>query len=235
MEKISVSIFLSLNRFFKVILCLFFILLFFNIITGYFKFILGHPYVYGTVPLFDFDSENNIPTYFSSFILLFSAILLKIIALFEKKNRNPFSCYWSFLSVVFLFLSIDEASSIHELFILPLREEFNLSGIFYYSWIILGIIFVLILLIFYYRFLFDLPKETRNNFIVAGAVYLMGAIVFEMIGGYYIDLNPGKELVYSVITSFEESLEMIGIIIFINSLLRYIEKKIYEINFSFKY
>jgi len=234
MEKKSFSILISFKKVFKIIICMFLILLFFNIITGYFKFILGHPYVYGMVRLFDFDSESNIPTYFSSFILLFSAVLLQIIALFEKNKGNIFSYKWSFLSLVFLFLSIDEASSTHELFILPLREKFNLSGIFYYSWIILGIIFVLLLLIFYYRFLFELPKETRNKFVIAGIVYLTGAIAFEMIGGYYIDLNPGKTLIYALITSFEESLEMLGVIIFINSLLHYIEKKKFEISLSFR-
>lgn len=234
MEKKSFSILISLKKVLKIIIFLFFILFFSNIITGYFKFILGHPHVYGIVRLFDFDSESNIPTYFSSFILLFSAVLLKIIALFEKNRGNLFSYKWSFLSLIFLFLSIDEASSTHELFILPLREKFNLSGIFYYSWIILGIIFVLLLFIFYYQFLFTLPKETRNKFITAGVVYLTGAIAFEMIGGYYIDLNPGKDLIYAVITSFEESLEMLGVIIFINSLLHYIEKKSFEINLSFK-
>jgi hypothetical protein len=197
-----------------------------NIIACFFKFVAGHPNVYGFVPQFDFDSENNIPTYFSSFILLVSAVLLKVIALSKKIKKDVFFKSWSLLSVIFLYLSIDESASIHELLILPLRKAFKLSGIFYYSWVIAGILIVLILSIYYYKFLLDLPPKTRYQFLLAAFFFVGGAIGIEMIGGYYSYIKTENNLIYSVITTFEESFEMIGVIIFINSLLQYIEKNI---------
>ena len=50
-------------------------------ITGIvFKFYVGHDYIYGLVPLFDFDAEKNIPTLYSSFAIIIASMFLAVIA-----------------------------------------------------------------------------------------------------------------------------------------------------------
>jgi hypothetical protein len=205
-----------------------------NMVACFFNFVAGHPNVYGLVPQFEFRTENNIPTYFSSFILLISAILLKVIASFKKLEKDRFFHNWSILSIIFFYLSVDETASIHELLSYPIKNAFNLTGIFNYSWVIIGFIFILILFIFYYRFLLNLPSKTRNQFLLAGFIYVGGAVGIEMIGGNYRYFNPEENLVYAIITTFEESFEMIGIIIFIRALINYIEKNISDVTLIFK-
>lgn len=234
MMEPSFNIFISLRKIIFILNCIFLLLFFANLIACFFKYIAGHPSVYGFVEKFYLSSEGNIPTYFSAIILLISSILLKIIALFKKNKNDTFSVKWSILSIIFLYLSIDEAANIHELTTLPLRRIFYLKGVFYYSWVIIGIVFILIFSISYYKFLFSLPSKTKYQFLLAAAIYIGGAIGIEMLGGNYHYINQGNNLTYGLITTLEESFEIIGIIIFINALLRYIETNIINVNLIFK-
>ena len=136
------------------------------------------------VKLFNLDEEGNIPTFFSASTLLLCSALLAIIAFAKKKEDAPYRLHWKALSIIFLFLSLDEASSLHEIATLPLRSALNASGFLKNTWVILGAVFVLIFVLAYLRFLADLPRKSRNLFLVAGALFIGGALGVEMIGGH---------------------------------------------------
>ncbi|WP_319205480.1 hypothetical protein [uncultured Ilyobacter sp.] len=233
MEKFSLSVSVYSKKI-RIIHYLFLLLFFMNLLSIFFKYILGHPHVYGFVPLFDFDSENNIPTYFSSIILLISAVLLKIIAIFKKSISDDFHLNWSVLSFIFLWMSVDESSKIHELLSEPIKNLFDLPRIFNYAWVILGTLFILILFIFYYKFLLNLPKKTMFYFVVAGLVFVTGAIGVETISGYYRYVSVEKDFIYTIMITIEESFEMLGVIIFINGLFQYAEDNISRIKLKFE-
>lgn len=78
-----------------------------------------------------------------------------------------------------------------------------------------------------------LPARTAFLFVVSGAVYVGGAIGFELIGGYYAKANGVENLTYSMISTVEESLEMSGVIVFIYALLKYIADNYQEVRFGF--
>jgi len=198
-----------------------------HIVVKFSTFYLGHDTVFGIVPLFDLDKEKNIPTFYSSVLLLFCSLLLAITAFVTKKKGKHDFHYWIGLAVIFLFLSIDEFTTIHELLIEPLRSALNTSGFFYFAWVIPYGISVIIFLLLYLRFLINLPIRIRLLFIIAGVIYIAGAIGLELVGGYYYELQEGqRDLTYVIITSFEESLEMVGILIFIYALMLYIDSEL---------
>ncbi len=233
MEKSNFSISIRSSTIFRILGAIIVVLLLMSILGLVSRFVLGHDVVFGLVAQFDFDKETNIPTYFSSFILLISAALLGIIALFKKKEHDSYASHWLILSMIFLFLSMDETVGIHELLIDPLKSAFNLSGIFYYSWVIVGFIFILFFAIFYFKFFFNLPARTRLQFFIAAILYLGGVLGVELIGGYYRDTYQ-QNLAYYITVQFEEVLEMTGILIFINALLKYIAENISDVFLSFK-
>ena len=187
------------------------------------EFFLGYANLKGLVPLFDVDKEGNIPSTYSSFALLFCCILLAIIAIIKHKQGDRYAFQWKCLSLIFLYLSVDEAASIHELAIDPLRQALNLGGIFYFAWVIPGAILVGIFVLAYLKFLMSLPAKTRNLFIIAGLTFVGGALGIELVGGAYADAYEQTKLAYSIITTIEEGLEMLGILVFIYALLDYIE------------
>jgi len=199
-------------------------LLFANLVGLCFKYLVGHDYVYGLVPLFDFDTESNIPTLFSTFLLLISASLFFIVRMASlfSGERQP---VWLFLSVLFCFLAIDEFSQIHERFIWPVRDALGASGVFYFAWIIpysfaIGLVSVFVLPTFY-----RLQHGLRFWFVLSSTVYLIGAIGFEMLGGMYFEILKEKpNLLYSLIFTLEETFEMVGLVLLVYALLLLLER-----------
>lgn len=175
------------------------------------------------VRLFDVSEEANITAWFSSLLLLISAALLSVIAMAKSASAKPYSRHWGFLSLIFLYLSLDEAAKIHEITIKPLRALFNASGLFYYAWVIIAIPFILLLGFVFMRFVFDLPSRTRTQFVLAGVIFLTGALGFEMLGGYFLDKLVGGLSINPILVTFEEFFENFGIVIFISALLTYMK------------
>lgn len=179
------------------------------------------------VLLFSVDREQNLPTFFSYFLLVFAALLLAVISVFEHKRNNPHAFYWAILSFGFIFMAGDELLRIHERLINPLRGVLgdDYWGIFHYPWVIPYSVLVLVLALFFLRFLLSLSTATRRTFLIAGSLYLAGALGCELVGAYVVkDLKLGEHMLYVMITSLEESLEMVGVVVFIWALLLHISQ-----------
>jgi len=172
--------------------------------------------------LFNINSERSIPALYSGFMLLVCSSLLAIIACTKKVASNQYVRHWGALSIIFLYLSLDELVSIHERMFGPLHSVLNANGFFYFTWVLPSAIFVLICLLGFQQFLTNLPTKTKHLFLIAGTVFVIGAIGIELVGGYYAKLYGQLNMTYAVITTFEECLELLGIVIFIYALLSYI-------------
>ena len=210
-------------------LSLFVIFLLFANITGLFaKQYFGNDYVYSLIRLFDFDAEHKIPTLYSSFALIVCSLLLCLIAIKHKQVGSSY-IYWMGLAVLFVFLSVDETASIHEGLTVPVRESLNTStsGPFHSAWVIPYGIAPIVFAALYFRFLMRLPKRIKFLLIVSGVIFVSGAIGFEMLGGWQVELY-GRSTLYYLTSTCEELLEMCGVVVFIYTLLSYITN---EFNF----
>jgi hypothetical protein len=187
------------------------------------------------ISLFNLDREINYPSWYSSFTLLFCGILLGIIAAAKKKEDDRYFRHWKALGFIFVFFSLDEILSFHEILIInDLRKALNLGGLFYFIWVIPGAIFVLLTALAYLKFLLHLPRKTRDLFLLAGSIYVGGALGMEMVCGYYADTVGQRNLIYGLMVSVEEILEMVGVIVFIYALLSYIGFYLEDIDLRFK-
>lgn len=187
--------------------------------------------VFGFLKYFDLDSEMNIPTIFS--FLLLCSFLLFLAGFIKNKIDRSSKAYWIFLGIVLFYIAIDEMIQIHEPLGLPFKIPPCLSGVLCFSWVVYGVIFVLVVFMLIFKWLMRLPKNTRNRFIAAGALYVLGALVFEIIGGYYSSLPSSNMFVFKMITLIEEIMEMTGLIIFIRALLLYIKEVLLTDKVSF--
>ncbi len=169
----------------------------------------------------DLNAESSLATWFAATMLMLCAALLGIIALGKHNARDRFARHWAGLALIVLGLGIDEQAKLHDLgsgFGSEMRERLGLGGILYYGWVIVAAITVTILAVVYWRFVFALPASTRARFIVAGALYLAGEMGMEMIGGWVID-RDGATLTYALMTSVEEFLAMLGVLVAFGALL----------------
>jgi hypothetical protein len=204
-------------------------LTFVNLVGQYYKVSGGdNEFLLKIIVKFNLDLEkNNIPTWYQSSTLLLSSFLLAVIAFIDHlKNERDYR-FWGILSVIFLYISFDEAVSIHEQMILPLRHAFELKGFFYLSWVIPAKIFLVVFFFVFLKFLLRLPPSTRFLTFAAGGLYVFGALGVEMLGGNYLYVTndlPSRvaDFRYILLTTVEEFLEMSGICVFIYGLLTHL-------------
>lgn len=176
--------------------------------------------------MFNLTTEGNIPTFYSSITIFISAILLGFIAFFRKKNNLP-HILWLYLSLIFLFLSIDEASEIHERIGTIFEDNLNLTGFLSWGWVIpYGLLLLVFATIYFFKFLPQLPKKINWLFLISGIIYVFGAIGFEMLAAQNYSSYNNSEILDSIYYSIEEFFEMLGIALFIYSLLLYINDEI---------
>ena len=203
-----------------------------SLVIEYLQFGLNIKSGYGTVRLFRLDSEDNIPTWFSSVLLLFNALLLFLISGQPLPLVKRFRNHWLVLGVLFLFVSIDEFTQLHEA-LSRFRETLG-SGLFYFPWVIPGSVLILLVSIFYLRFVLALPPRYLRLFIISGVLYVGGALIIEVLSGYYANTNGQFNLIYFLMTDLEESLELIGLVIFNYALLTFVGNELPESSITFQ-
>jgi len=205
--------------------------------------------------IFDVGEERSIPTWFESIQFLLCSMLLAVVTVAKKQRNDRYSLHWGFLSIIFLVLSLDEVASIHEAIgaqserLLHNTTGFTPGGAIKFFWVVPGAIFVFIVLLAYLRFLADLPRSTRNSFLFAGALFVLGALGFEMLSAQVSSSSEGianffgmelglsghsgsaiPKIMIGLQTCFEEMFEMLGLTAFIYALLAYIRSYIEDIN-----
>lgn len=186
-----------------------------------------HGQLYGLVALFDLEEETNIPSYWSSFLWLIASAIACAIACLTRNAARRNWLHWSGLAAIFYFFSMDETIQFHErlggFFAKLLRlEGLHASGMLYYVWIIPALLFAVAVFFAYLRFLLQLPREVMVLVVVAGIVFITGAVGFELLEGPIDEAGGYMNLLYTAYVTCEESLEMAGVCILVFGLLRYI-------------
>ncbi len=218
----------------KFLLIIVVILIVLHIIAHVFAYASHNNFFIKLYRFFDLDGENNFPSFYSAVTLLLCSILLFIISYLHKVKAEHW-ILWRCLSLIFLFLCFDEFVEIHEKIMVHVRELLHTSGIFYFAWVIPYGIFLIILGIIYFKFLFSLPQKTKKLFIIAGFIYVFGALGMELFAGLIFEIEKSTESIQFIISStIEEILEMTGILIFIFALTDYIKNNFPQLSFTIK-
>lgn len=187
------------------------------------RFVFDHDHVFGLVQLFNVDREHNIPTFFTVVIALVNALLLFLTGLTSRTSAPRDSLYWHVLALGFVFIAYDEGFQVHEKLIKPMRSLLGPGdlGVFYFSWVIPGIMVVCASALFFMKFLLRLAPVMRRRLFTAAAVYLGGCLGMELLDGAYAEAF-GQDFTYSFLVTIEEGLEMAGLILLARALLEYL-------------
>lgn len=128
---------------------------------------------------------------------------------------------WRLFAVVAWVASVDEYLMLHERLNGPAAriEEaigIDLGGV---TWIILGAVVVVAVAVSLGRLVLSLPRRARGFVLAGGAVFLLGAIGFELVHNL-IERDAGIGATGAVIAyHFEEAMEKAGVILAIGGLL----------------
>jgi len=175
--------------------------------------------MHGLWPLFDLNAENNVPSLFSALAILAAAALLFTTAMAARRRGWSHFTAWCVLGVVFTWLGIDESVGLHEMLNRPARDALQVGGPLYFAWVIPYGVLLCVLVALLWRFVFGLDALTRRRFIIAGVVYVTGALLLEMIGARIWLTEGAQSRLYYIETTAEEFLEMLGIALFIRALI----------------
>ena len=146
--------------------------------------------------------EGNVPTWLATVLLFSCAIAAAAIA----REAPLFRRHWWGVAAVFAYASLDEAAELHE----NLGGTFNLGGVFYFDWIIPAAILLVVLALIFLPFVRALAPATRRRLILAGCLYVGGAVVMELPLGWWTERAGADTLGYALIDWVEETMELVG-------------------------
>jgi len=159
--------------------------------------------------------EGNLPTWFSSSLLLACAVAAGAIAAL----RPPMHRQWWFIALLAGWMSLDEAAEMHE----HLGGHIGTNGLLYYDWVIPAAVIVVALVIAFVPFIRALATTTRRRLVIAGAVYVGGALVMELPLGWWTEQHGTDGFGYALIDWIEETMEMVGAVLALSALLAHRE------------
>jgi hypothetical protein len=173
------------------------------------------------ITLFNIDAEKNIPSLYSGVQLLLSSLLLSMVAIVKRQTKGSYIKYWHGLSVIFLYLALDEWFAIHETVNPVLNQFIQNSPVARLD--ILNLILIITFVVIYTKFVLNLPSRIKFLFIISGVLFVTGAIAIEVIGeNFFTDIYHKPRLASQIISTLEEFLEMLGINLFIYAILVHI-------------
>lgn len=162
---------------------------------------------------FFLDGEKNVPTWFST-ILLYSVSLVSLVIYYFLRHRegdiNSYR-FWLVFGAAFIFLSLDEQTSIHEILdkVLPFK--------WVYPYLAGGIIFF----IYTFKSLKKNPLLVTRRYVISGILILAaGGMILELISHI---LYPLPHHIQSIEFVMEEGCEMAGVIIILYGCLIYLD------------
>lgn len=207
-------------------ICISWCVIFLGIVREIVQHTVGFPPMFDGFRHINLDTEHNIASWWSSSLMLVSALIMLAFTKVEKGRGLYQSTIWVPMAAVFFLLSLDESASFHESFIAPLRGLLGLDGIFYFAWVIPAFFVLIAFGLFILRRFLALPRAIQAQFAVAGTIYVCGALGMELIGGWLTASGLKPSAYYSVSIIIEEGMEIIGLTVFFASLTRQLDSHV---------
>lgn len=170
----------------------------------------------------DSAGEANVPTWYSTVLWLVAAALTVAVGAAARRAGESAS-RWLFLGGLFLLASIDEAGQLHEQTVGPLMSAAqDLLGVGEalaraVSVGVVGLVLCL-LVVWLWPWFASLSGTVRVQLVLAGAVFVSGALVLEVASRLL-----GDHGLLGYLSPVEESTEMLGVSLLIVTLLPAIE------------
>jgi hypothetical protein len=171
------------------------------------------------------DAEGNVFVWYSSIILASIGFGFLLIA---AATRGTGRSIWPFIvmaAIAFL-LSLDEAAYLHER-LSNFASALGLTSGFVYQWVLIAVpiaVAVGLLLLWLAR---ALDPVLRRRLLIAGIVFLAGAVGGEIFGGIIVKVDLGmtsevKNAVHGIEILVEETLEILGAILGLRAVLAHL-------------
>lgn len=160
------------------------------------------------------DSDQSLISFYSGALILIASITTLGVGLCHRRTRSAQAPYWLMLAAVLLYMSMDETISFHEAVGDVLWRRGVVPDFLYFAnWLVFGIPVAIVVGLLFLRFLRMIERPLAARFILAGAIFLGGAIGMEVIANLlYMEQAPTA--LYLLETVVEEGSELIGMTLY---------------------
>jgi hypothetical protein len=164
------------------------------------------------------EGATSIPTWLASMLAMTCAVLGAVLAVLDRSRRGR----WLGVSVIFGVLSIDEIASLHRGVRALLRSLFGYASPMR-SWLPALILAALVAAV-YLPFVWRLDPKVRRSMFMAGLVFLAGALVLDVAGGFFRHVFGSDGFGYPLLTTLEVLFELTGLALFAYALALAVER-----------
>jgi hypothetical protein len=168
------------------------------------------------------SGEQTVEAWLTAATLLVCGLLLFVAAASARASGGRFVGHWRALGAIFVFLSCDEIVGLHEQLGDWVREQVTTGGPLLWAWVIPYSAFAAAAALAYVPFLRHLPPDSLRRFLAAGALFVGGALVLEMVQAWIVDARGRGGGPVSVLAVIEETAELAGAIFFLYALLEHL-------------
>jgi hypothetical protein len=158
--------------------------------------------------------EWNPSSWFSSALLAVTAGAAFVV------GRDGDGRRWNTVAALLLVMSIDEIATLHErMAALPV-----IPGVGSRGWAGAGLVLVALVAVRLVPWALTLDRALRRALIVGGAVFVAGAVGFEVLSGNRAEA-VGEDGLFWVLATIEEDLEVLGVVLVLRALLSRLSTK----------
>lgn len=209
----------------KLLMCLAFTITALGVAQSIVTRTLGTDTVLRDLRHFNLDAERNVGAWFSSLLLAMCGACGLLVARVFGRSGNAAVRQWYAVGIVFFILSLDETAGFHEVVDAPLREHFDLTGLFYNPWVFIALVITAGFAVFMLPLLVSVPARTAALFVLSGAIFVGGAAGMEPLDAWAEYARGAGSVQQIVFTTIEETLEMLGLCLFLYALLDFMKQQ----------
>lgn len=172
----------------------------------------------GFIGLFDLGGTGGLARAFSVLMLLGTALTLGMIAWVRGRTRIVDAFSWKVLAFIAGGLTLNRATLLHG----RLTDLVQVDGALPYTWVLVNGTLILVAMFAFLQALDHLPRPVRWPMLGAGVLYLCGELGLEGIAGLVTTPPPAGSLLDQLMTVGNSGLRMLGVIVFIGALIRFL-------------
>ena len=159
--------------------------------------------------------ERNPSTWLSAALLALAGV-----SAWAAGRGRPDATTWNIVAGILGVLSVDEVATVHErLAAVPVIPGLGSRG-----WAGAGLVLVGFVAFKLWRWVLALDGALRFTFFLGGAVFVLGAVGFEVIAGNHQSTH-GSDATYWVLSTIEENLELLGVLVVVRGLLDHLARR----------
>ena len=157
---------------------------------------------------FDIGAEGTVVVWYAASLWLLLGLLAALAAVLAPRHRLS---WWLFAAVCTV-AAADEEAALHErMLFLGDRLRPYVPFDVHYSWVIPGTIIAIVVAALLARLVLALRRRVTLTLVVAGTLFLLGALVIETLTGFVERDHGGFSDTYVVLTYVEEACELVGV------------------------